>query len=40
MGTYMVRVKIVDGDLKILDRGYIYKVRAAILFGDLEVAIV
>ena len=54
----MVRVKIVDGDLKILDRGYIwlglrswivilrswdvdtYKVRAEILYGDLELAIV
>ena len=36
----MVRVKIVDGDLEILGRGYIYMVSAEILYSDLELAIV
>ena len=31
---------LVDGDLEILVRGYIYMVRTEILYGDLELAIV
>ena len=36
----MVEIKIVDGDLEILGRGYIYMVRAEILYSDFELAIV
>lgn len=36
----MVRAKIMEGDLEILGRGYIYMVSAEILYSDLELGIV